>query len=106
MDALCGEQNPVDNKQVNRDDDRAILANGPLYNGAPITVGVSIFLIITSAVRHSLTGVANSCQFALCPAKSVCLFDGTCKQVFYETKESYPVSLLLYFLYGVSRPVY
>lgn len=58
LDALCGEENPVDNKQVNEDDDRDILASGCLYNGAPITVGVSMLLIITFAVRHSLTGVA------------------------------------------------
>lgn len=58
LDVLCGEENPVDNKQVNEDDDRDILASGCLYNGAPITVGVSMLLIITFAVRHSLTGVA------------------------------------------------
>lgn len=30
----------------------------PLYNGAPITVAVSILLIVTYAVRHCLTGLA------------------------------------------------
>ena len=58
LDALCGEENPADNNQVNEDGDRDILASGRLYNGAPITVGVSMLLIIAFAVCHSLTGVA------------------------------------------------
>ena len=58
LDALCGDENPLDSKQVNEDDDRDIFASGPLYNGPPINVGVSMLLIITFAIRHSLTGVA------------------------------------------------
>ena len=33
-------------------------ADVPLYSGAHITVAVSMLLIITFAVRHSLTGLA------------------------------------------------
>ena len=33
-------------------------ANVPLYSGAPITVAVSMLLIISFAIRHSLTGLA------------------------------------------------
>ena len=33
-------------------------ADVPLYSGAPITVAVSMLLIITFAIRHSLTGLA------------------------------------------------
>lgn len=33
-------------------------ANAPLYSGAPITVAVSMLLIISFAIRHSLTGLA------------------------------------------------
>lgn len=57
LDVLCGEENLVDNKQVNEDDDRDILVSGCLYNGVLIIVGVSMLLIIIFVVRYSLIGV-------------------------------------------------
>lgn len=35
-----------------------ISADEPLYDGAPVNVAVSMLLIITFAIRHSLSGVA------------------------------------------------
>lgn len=44
------EENPTCNEND--------IGDVPLYNGAQITVGVSMLLIITFAIRHSLTGQA------------------------------------------------
>ena len=47
-------EHPSAQHQCNED----IIGDLPLYNGAQITVGVSMLLIITFAIRHSLTGQA------------------------------------------------
>ena len=43
------------NKEANTE---KVFADVPLYSGAPISVAVSMLLIITFVIRHSLTGVA------------------------------------------------
>ena len=43
---------------VNADHEEKQFEDVPLYNGAPISVAVSMLLIVTYAVRHSLTGLA------------------------------------------------
>ena len=35
-----------------------LFADAPLYKGAPISVAVSMLLVVTFAIRHSLTGLA------------------------------------------------
>ena len=90
------------------DDQGRESADGPLYSGAPITVAVSMLLIITFAIRHSLTGLAlvDLSQPSLCIAKSMRIFNGFGEEIFYEIKEPHPVSPLLLFLHGVSRIVF
>ena len=55
LTAFDSEESAGDEKN---DDQNRGSADVPLYSGAPITVAVSMLLIITFAVRHSLTGLA------------------------------------------------
>ena len=43
---------------VNADQEERQFEDVPLYDGAPISMAVSMLLIVTYAVRHSLTGLA------------------------------------------------
>lgn len=55
LDALISEECANDQ---NRDPKEKTFADVPLYDGAPISVAVSMLLIVTFAIRHSLTGLA------------------------------------------------
>lgn len=55
LDALISEECANDQ---NRDPKQKTFADVPLYDGAPISVAVSMLLIVTFAIRHSLTGLA------------------------------------------------
>ena len=55
LDALISEE--CANNQ-NRDPKEKTFADVPLYDGAPISVAVSMLLIVTFAIRHSLTELA------------------------------------------------
>ena len=55
LTALDSEESAGNEKDDEQDTGSADV---PLYSGAPITVAVSMLLIITFAVRHSLTGLA------------------------------------------------
>ena len=52
----CFESGANDNIHVHE----ALNEDKPLYKGSPITVAVSIMLIMTFAMRHTLTGIALS----------------------------------------------
>ena len=93
------------------DDQGRESADVPLYSGAPITVAVSMLLIITFAIRHSLTGLALVDLLTLvslhCALPNQCASSmDLVKKFFYEIKEPHPVSPLLLFLHGVSRIVF
>ena len=55
LDAFNSDESAGD---VNTDQEEKTFADVPLYNGAPISVAVSMLLIVTFAIRHSLTGLA------------------------------------------------
>lgn len=56
LDALDSDESAAD---VNIDQQEGeLFKDVPLYEGAPISVAVSMLLIVTFAIRHSLTGLA------------------------------------------------
>ena len=55
LDALISEECADDQ---NRDPKDKTCSDVPLYDGAPISMAVSMLLIVTFAIRHSLTGLA------------------------------------------------
>ena len=77
----------------------------PLYEGARITVGVSVLLILTVAIRHSLTGEALN--DILCLISLHCLSPNLCpktlfqlKRYFHDVTKPNRLPLLLCWLFG------
>lgn len=56
--AFESEERVTINENTDQQDKGSTCTDVPLYSGAPITVAVSMLLIITFAIRHSLTGLA------------------------------------------------
>ena len=85
-------------------------ADVPLNSGVHITMAVNMLLIITFAVRHSLTLLALVDLLTLvslhCAWPNQCASSMAGEEIFYEIREPHPVSLLLLFLHGVSRIVF
>jgi len=59
----------------------------PLYEGATITVGISILLILTVAIRHSLTGEALN--DILCLINLHCLSPNLCPKSLFQLKRHF-----------------
>ena len=60
LDAFYSDENSSHTNRVNctEQSEENMFADVPLYKGAPISVAVSMLLVTTFAIRHSLTGLA------------------------------------------------
>ena len=66
---------------------RESMDDKPLFDGASITVGVSILLILTVAIRHSLTGEALN--DILCLINLHCLSPNLCPKSLFQLKRHF-----------------
>lgn len=76
-----------DDAEGERCEEEESMDNKPLYDGAAITVGVSILLILTVAIRHSLTGEALN--DILCLINLHCLTPNLCPKTLFQLKRHF-----------------